>query len=240
MLLYSLWLSDDEVCNIWGKTGWSEICHWFTGICPHCAFQLFVSANFGTWRNMIKHFPLRLILPESKMTWGQLMLLPLLVCWISLSLPVSVPWFRIACFSSCTWLWLGMSEWPWVIELNRLGRRRAGGGNAQPVIIWLLTPLINPLLRDQCPNYFIITPGAAALVNKHYALCHRWATNTGNDCRHHSVVDIKNLPPGIGEYHQMTQEPPPPPPTIKYTNSMKCTKITHCNSSHKLTHGRAL
>ena len=151
-------------------------------------------------RNMIKHFPLRLclILPESQMTLGQLMLLLLLVCWISLSLHLSVPWFRIACFSSCTWLWLGMSEWPWVIELNRLGRRRAGGGNAQPVIIWLLTPLINPLLRDQCPNYFIITPGAAALVNKHYALCHRWragATNTGNDCRHHSVVDIKNLPP---------------------------------------------
>ena len=33
-------------------------------------------------RNMIKHFPLRLclILPESQMTWGQLMLLPLRVC----------------------------------------------------------------------------------------------------------------------------------------------------------------
>ena len=37
------------------------------------------------------------------------------------------------------------------------------------------------------PQLFYHYTSAGALVNKHYALCHRWATNTtGNDCRHRS------------------------------------------------------
>ena len=43
------WVSDDELCNLWGKTGRSKKFHWFTGICPLWSFFLFVWATLPTF-----------------------------------------------------------------------------------------------------------------------------------------------------------------------------------------------
>ena len=54
------------------------------------------------------------------------------------------------------------------------------------------------------PQLFYHYTSAGALVNKHYALCHRWATNTtGNDCRHRSGAATSQLAQATSQVFQL-------------------------------------
>ena len=54
------------------------------------------------------------------------------------------------------------------------------------------------------PQLFYHYTSAGALVNKHYALCHRWATNTtGNDCRHRSGAGTSQVAQPTSQVFQL-------------------------------------